>query len=379
MRVFIVLFVQLQVTLFVSLFSGLAPVFVERFTFQLDFRDLFLVTSDWIHGVDPYLHSRFVTPPPSLLPILPLQVFGIVAASFFFLIINSAIVVASLRGTCDRFKMSRRENLLFLAIASMYFPVIFLLERGNLDGIMLGLILVSIFAQNRTIRAIALGLSISFKVYSILLLAPLMLARRWKQLTLTLLTLALLLLAFHSQLSKFAAAQTTRSAELLAAENLCPIGMLSPLSATAVAQPYTLSRVVVLAYLALWIASYAFMLFRHRDSGLTTKSVYSLAWMLAMPLQVFPYTGVLLLPVLALRSCEMADRGVVTIPDRLFLIGFCLTGFQQTAFSWYTQFAPAIRLFDSLNPLGTALVIGSLVLQTSKSKEAGPYPASVAG
>ncbi len=323
-----------------------------------------------MHGNNPYL-DRFVTPPPSLLATLPLQYFGLVLASFLFLIINSTIVVASLRSVCNWFKMSQRESLLLLGIASLYFPVIFLLQRGNLDGIMLGLILVSVFAKNRTIRAIALGLSISFKIYSVLLLAPLMLARQWKRVMLALLTLVLLILAFHSQLGRFAAAQTQRSAELLGAENLCPIEMVLPANVTVVTQHYILKRAVTFAYLALWIASYALMLFRQRDSDLATKSVYSFAWMLAMPLQVFPYTGVLLLPLLALKSREMADRGFLVIPDHLFLIGFFLTGFQQTAFSGYVHFAPAIRIFNTLNPLGTALVIGSLVLQASKSKEAG--------
>ncbi len=370
--VFIALFVQLLFILFVSLITGLAPAFVEKKVFLVDFGSFYSFTENWLRGADPYTSPRMFTPPPSLLVALPLQFISSGFGRIVFLLINIAIVAASLAGICYWFKMTRRASLLLFGIASIYFPVIFLLERGNLDGIMLGLILVSIFAKNRFIKELALSLSIGIKVYSILLLVPLMMARRWKRVMAVLLLLALLMLSFYSLFWSFIDAQTKRSALLVGAENICPIGMFSPISVTHANQHYALSHVVTLTYMTFWIASYAFMLFRNRDSDLKVKALYSLAWMLAMPLMVYPYTGVLLLPLMALKCREMAERGFITIPDRLFLIGFCLVGFQQTAFSSYFQFPLAanlfpyaIRLFDAINPLGTALVIGSLMLQAS--------------
>jgi len=370
--VFIALFVQLLFIIFVSLITGLAPVFVRKYGFQIDFNDFFFATSDWLHGVDPYLNSRFTTSPLILLAALSLQFFGRGYGRIIFLFINIAIVAASLAGICYWFKMTRRASFLLFGIASIYFPVIFLLERGNLDGIMLGLILVSIFAKNRFTKEFALSLSIGIKVYSILLLVPMMLARLWKQVIAVLLLLVLLMLPFHSLFWSFIYAQTKRSGDLPGAENLCPIGMFSPINVTEAHQHYVLSHAVTLVYLAFWLASYAFMLFRNRNSDLKVKAVYSFAWMLAMPLQVFPYTGILLLPLLVLKSCEMAERCFITIPDRLFLIGFCLVGFQQTAFSSYFQFSlaanlfpHAVKIFNTVNLLGTAFVIGSLMLQAS--------------
>ena len=368
-RVFIVLFVQLQCILFVFLITGVAPAFVERFRFQVDFIGFFNVTSDWIHGVDPYLNTRFVTPPPSLLVALPVQFFGLLLGSMVFMCIDLAIIAKSLSCICKWFKLTPRESLLLFGIASMYFPVMFLVERGNLDGIMLGLILVSLFARNRWIKAFALSLSIGIKVYSILLLAPLMLARLWKRATAVVLLLALLMLPFHSLIWNFVISQTRRSAQLFGAENICPIALLCPIDVFGVWQHYALSHAVTLVYLALWIASYAMMLYKNRNSDLTVKSIYSLPWMLAMPLQVFPYTGVLLLPLLVLKSREIAERGLINLPDRLFLMGFCLVGFQQTAFSPYYMHPLLVRLFDAFNPLGTALVIGSLVLQSSNRNQ----------
>lgn len=367
--VFYALFAQLLLILFILLISGQSPVFVQRWVFQLDFTGFFTATSDWLHGVNPYLRTRFFTPPPSLLTALPFQFFGLGLGSLFFLVIDLAIIFTSLNYICSCFKMTQRESNLFFAISSIYFPVIFLLERGNLDGIMLALILVSIFAKNRFIKSFALSLSIGFKVYSILLLAPILLARLWKQVMAVMLFLALLMLPFHALVWNFFLSQTRRTAEVLGAENICPVGILSSVNVTEVTQHYALSHAVTLVYLALWVASYAFMLFKNRYSDLTVKSIYSLAWMTAMPLQVFPYTGVLLLPLLALKCREIAERGLPTLLDRLFLIGFCLVGFQQTAFSSYFHFSSAVRIFDCVNPIGTVLVIVSLALQSSNRNQ----------
>ncbi len=376
-RVFYALFAQLLFILFVLLITGNAPVFVQRWVFQLDFGGFFVATSDWLHGANPYLRLRFFTPPPSLLAALPFQFLGFGFGCIFFLIADLIIIFASLDSICRHFKLTQRESNLFFSISSIYFPVIFLIERGNLDGIMLGLILMSIFAKNRFVKAFALSLSIGFKVYGILLLAPLLLARLWKQVMAVLLFLTLLMLPFYSLIWNFVLSQTRRTAELLGAENICPAGILSPISVSEVAQRYALSHAVTLVYLTLWAASYALMLFRNRNADLPVKSIYSLAWMTAMPLQVFPYTGVLLLPLLALKCREMAQRGLAALPDRLFLIGFCLVGFQQTAFSSYFHFSPAVRIFDSVNPMGTFLVIISLVLQASDRNKLDNPPVPV--
>ena len=263
-------------------------------------------------------------------------------------------------------------------ITSMFFPAIFLVERGNLDGIMLGLMLVSIFAKNRWIKSVALSLSIGFKVYSVLLLVPMLLARMWKRIMAVVLLLALLMLPFYSLIWSFIHAQTRRSAQLLGAENICPIALLCPSDVYDVRQQYPLSHAATLVYLALWIASYAVMLFKNRNSDMTVKAISSFAWMLALPLQVFPYTGVMLLPLLVLKSREIAERGLNYLPDRLFLMGFCLVGFQQTAFSTHFHIPQFVRFFDALNPLGTILVIGSLVVQASNQNQQADTRMSVA-
>jgi hypothetical protein len=364
--VFFALFVQLQLILFISMLSGTTAVFLSRAKFQWDFPDLFHATSDWLHGINPYLNVRIVTPPPSVLATLLLQPFTIDTAAVLFLIVNLTILAASLWSICSWLRMNQRESLLLFGIASMFFPVIFFVASGNLDGMMLGLMLVSLLARNRFLRASALSLSICFKAYSILLLFPFLLARQWKRVMATLALMLLLFLSFHSLFWEFIVAQTRRSTELRGQENLCPIGGVAHYFALDHAHAAAVVYLMA-AYLALWIASYAFMLFRNRGAGLTAQAVYSFAWMLALPLAVFPYTGVLLLPLLALRSHEIAEKGFAAIPDRLFLIGFCLVGFQQTAMSSFFPAHPhQMWLFYAVNPLGTALVILSLVLQSSR-------------
>jgi hypothetical protein len=248
-------------------------------------------------------------------------------------------------------------------------PVHFLVETGNLDGIMLGLILMSIFPENGVLKAFAFSLSIIIKIYSVILFAPLILARKWVQVAVSAIVLPLLLLPFHSLFSSFIRMQAGRTIQVAWLDNICPMGALAV---------FGHNHVLRYIYLVMWIASYGYMLFKNRNSPLSSQMIYSLAWMLAMPMQVIPYTGILLLPLLALKSHEITVKNFVAVSDRLFLIGFCLVGFQQTAVIDYFQSFPlAIKLFGIVNPIGTILVIVSLVLALSGPHISSDEPAQV--
>jgi hypothetical protein len=246
------------------------------------------------------------------------------------------------------------ERLLVFGIASMYFPVIFLVERGNLDGIMLALIVLGIFAKNPVLRAVGLALSFSVKLYSGVLFIPLAIGRRWKTAALAAVLVAGLLVPFHSLLVPFAHRQMGRAAEFHLTENISP-GLF--------VEVFLGGHLWNIAYCVLWLLSYAAMLLRHRDAPLETRMVYSLPWMMALPIHVYAYTGVLLLPLLVLRSREMERSGVVGASGAVFLAGFLLVGFQQTAWLNYFHESLLSRFVCSVaNATGTALVMGSLAL-----------------
>ena len=351
-RSFIALFLQLQLVLLASLISQKPIYLVHKLGTQIDFIDFLRATADWQHGINPYLRSRFVTPPPSLLVGLPFQHFSFGFAANMFFLANIAVITASLWGIYRHFKLTKEEGWLLFGIASIYFPVIFLVERGNLDGIMLGLILLFVFARNSIAKTVGLSLSITIKVYSLLLVTTLIWARRWKQVSMVLALALLISLPFHGLIWQFMHLQSVRSTQISALENLSPADLLG---GNALRLP------VKLIYGLLWLISYSCMLHRHRESPLSVQLIYSFPWMMAMPLQVFPYTGVLMLPVLVLKSQEITANGLLTYRDRIFLIGFFLVGFQQTAMTEYFQWLThSHRLFGWFNSLGTTLVIFAL-------------------
>ncbi len=289
---FIALFVQLQLILFASLASSKAPVFVSKIRLQIDFEDFYIATADWLQGLDPYarldqfLYHRFNKPAPVLLLALPLQHFSEHTAAYIFYAANIIAVVFSLWGICRYFRLSRNESLLLFGISSMYFPVIFVIERGNLDGFTLALIVLSLILKNPLAKGIAQGLSVSLKLYTALLLLPLSITRRWKQALALVVVSSALFLSFHSLFMSFIHSQMARSAENYLFENICPAALAGIF--TSVGE----TRLFKLIYLALWFLSYMSVILRYRKASIERMTIYSLPWMMAFPFLVLPYTGI---------------------------------------------------------------------------------------
>ena len=210
-----------------------------------------------------------------------------------------------------------------------------------------------------------LGLSVALKLYTALLLVPLTVNRRWKQATTTLAVCVALFVSFYPLFASFLRTQMARSVEAYLVENI------SPAALATIFGSYAEGRAFKLTYLAFWLLSYLCMLVRHRRSSLDVQTIYSLPWMMAMPFLVLPYTGILLLPLLALRSREIAARGLMTVYDYLFLGGFLLVGVQPLAmtdyFMWLTH---SHRFFFVINPLGTTVIIGSIAFDPAVREEA---------
>ena len=330
---FIALFLQIQLVLFYSFISYQPPVFVEHFIPQIDLSDFVVApTSDWLHHLNPYLRPRFDKPPATLLVGLPFQHMTPAHAALLFFFADLAVVAASLAAIVRHFRLSRTETLLLFGVASVYWPTFFLIERGNLDGFMLALILVTILSKNSYLQALSFSFSISLKAYSGLLFAPLFAVRAWSRILLAVACLILILLPFHSLIVPFIHSQAARTSDRQLTENLSPALLFAA---------FTNTRRVRVGYFLLWFASYLGMASRYRNAPLNTRMIYSLPWMLAFPFEVYPYTGILLLPVLIQRAREMAFANRITLRDYAFLAGFILVGFQQSA--WAGLLPPVCR------------------------------------
>jgi len=294
---------------------------------------------------------------------LPFQFLGIHYASYAFSATNCLLLGACFYALVEHFRLDWNERLLLLGVFTMFYPVMFLLERGNLDGLMLSLMLLAIFSRNSIVRGLGLGLSVSLKAYSILLLGPFLLGRLRKAVALCLLVVLGLLLSFHSLLLPFLQAQRARSLDSSILENISPAALLPG------GVKYSWLRLV---FTVLWAGSFVFLLHYTRRASVTSRSISSLPWMMAMPLHVFPYTGVLCLPLLVLRHAVVVRRGKVSRGDTLFVAGFLLLGTQQRAATeyliWLTH---SHQLFGTFNALGTVLVMLSTLIH-AKDTAADP-------
>jgi hypothetical protein len=356
-----------------SLIAQSGPVFVQHIVFGWDFRDFYLAATDWLHRTNPYLLTRFDKPPLVLIvgTFFSWLPYGIAVLTFFAL--NLAIIVASVRACARKLNLPHQCTNDLTWIALLYYPVYFLIERGNLEGLVLGCFCWAFCTKNRYVRPVLVALAAGLKLYPLLLLAPAIRNRKWRFTLTLLLAFVLLLLPFYRLANPFLHAMATRGAQYepyhQQMENISPAGILIVIAGHQVGK---------WIFLVFWIATLALMLYRQKQSSEDRIILPFLAWMAAFPLWVFPYVGVLLLPVLAWKLGEMKDQKP-DLWDKLFVAGFLLVGVQATALSVYFQREPpaafhgpppAHPIFHWMNSLGMLLILASLAFQKARSNPA---------
>ena len=146
-RLFILFFAQLFLLILISFIQQSGPVFVQRFFFGLDYYDFYLGASDLFHHLDPYLRGRIYTPPSSILVGLLLSWLPFKWAAGTYLVLNVGSIFASIKVLARQFGLSRQNEFALLGITAAFYPVYFVVERGNLDGIMLALLVFGFRCQ----------------------------------------------------------------------------------------------------------------------------------------------------------------------------------------------------------------------------------------
>ena len=134
-KLFVIFFVQLFLLILVSFVEQGGPVFVYRYFFGLDFHDFYLGASDLFHHLDPYIRGRLFTPPSSILIGIALFHLPFKIATLIVFVINIGLIFASLLALARQFGLTQSNRLALLGVAATFYPVYFVVERGNLDGI----------------------------------------------------------------------------------------------------------------------------------------------------------------------------------------------------------------------------------------------------
>lgn len=357
-KIFVVLYAQLLLILAASFVMQNGPVFVVRFFFGLDFYDFHRAALDWLKGVDPY-QGRLFTPPFSMCIGLLLSWLPFKIARLVFFVLNITLVFVSLRSFSDQVGLSKSNRAALIAIATVFYPFYFLVERGNIDGIVLALFVLGFRARSSILRAVMLGLSLATKVYSILLVAVLLRKRQWKFSAGAILVSLLVQMPFLRLIPIFLRAVSQRAGMFRIDENVSPSSIFYVLTAPVIPRYWSI------AFFIAWAATLAAKLLRDHDPDILTKWPFYVPWLISFPLIVYPYSAILTLPLVALLAAGSQNRKS-SRAESTIAIGFCLLGFQAVAWTGYvsmfTRFAVLLHLVPALGTL--LMMIGSVGLRS---------------
>jgi uncharacterized membrane protein len=139
-----------------------------------DFKDFYQAASNLHAGKQLYEIERFVTPPFSAYIFLPFLGLNLEQAFKSFVVCNLIFVLIGLYLAAQcLLREAKREHFLILCFFTcLSFPFIFLLQRGNIDGIVFLFLMLSIYFWHRhgALAGSLLSIAVSLKVYPILIL-----------------------------------------------------------------------------------------------------------------------------------------------------------------------------------------------------------------
>jgi hypothetical protein len=146
------------------------PLFLSEYRFS-DFTQLFLSAQQ----TDPYSVAKVSYPPFGLLMFDSIGFMSARQATLLVLTVSWA-VIASIFWNAINFAtdLNPREKVLLLASAIFSFPLLFALDRGNLDVVAMSLVLLAFWSQKKqsspVLSGVILGISSAIKIYPLLLL-----------------------------------------------------------------------------------------------------------------------------------------------------------------------------------------------------------------
>lgn len=164
------MFASLLVLVFLSLLTQTRIEVVHFVYLGLDFHDYYQAAQKWLAGEDPYAVSRFVTPPLSLLHAALLSGMGFAAARYVFMGFNVLLLLAVLRWVQDRLPNRQIRYVDWVLFAFASFPTQMLIERGNVDGVIMALLAGCLFAESLILVALCFVLAVLIKIYPLIFL-----------------------------------------------------------------------------------------------------------------------------------------------------------------------------------------------------------------
>jgi hypothetical protein len=345
---------------FVLLVQWLLLVYVLRFSPGTriapfsgdDFIFFYSAAGYFLSGHSPYLESGFIPLPSALMVPLALHWMPYARAASAYKVINGAVVIAAMLWLCRELRLTRANAALVMVITLTYGPFYSVVGEGNLDALMMALLVASC-ARHRLVRAVALGLSIGTKFYSLLLLPVWVVQRRWREILLGAAVLAMMLLPFAPYLADALHRVTQRTAIFFIVGNQSPAVLFVDWFG------YKRKWLWHSCYAALWGGTLLLRLVcdacGEGEEQRRWLALKYLPWMASAPILVFYYTSVILLPFGALLVAVNQQRSLRRF-EWLMVLGFILTGLYPLVFN-LDLIWPFEPLFKVLAPIGLTLIL----------------------
>jgi hypothetical protein len=161
-----------------SLITDLPFTLLQRYPLGLDFGDFYRAAERYVSGTPLYVDLRYVTPPTAAILFAPLTFLSLRSATLLFLVVNLVVVCLGL----VIIKRNSGCSWLLVPGALLSYPVLFLLERGNVDGLVFLLVAFTLVGWGRrdTWIGVTLMMASLLKVYPLLLFIPAAIERRWR-------------------------------------------------------------------------------------------------------------------------------------------------------------------------------------------------------
>ncbi|HEU5404214.1 MAG TPA: glycosyltransferase 87 family protein [Terriglobales bacterium] len=332
-----------------------------RFFLGNDFAYLYNAAGLFLSGKSPYGERNFIPLPPALYLPMALHHLASWNALIAFRTINFVLVVAAMLWLCRELKLNLLNSALVLVITVTYGPFYSLLAGGNLDGLMLVLMVLAC-ARRVWLRGAFLGFSIGTKLYSALLLPVLLLRRRWREALWAIVVLGVAMLPFVAYWPEAFSSVLHRSSTIRLGSTLRLDGNESPAVLFILLFGQTKVWLWRSCYVALWggtllmkmVADWAD---RSKGEEERFRGLEYLPWMAAAPLLVFTYTGTILLPLMALLIRKNQERGL-SWAEWVIGAGFVPTGLYPVVLSQLLprgQYVATITMVAA--PLGIAAMM----------------------
>jgi hypothetical protein len=342
----------------------------------LDFVDFHNAALDIISGQTPYMRHRFVTPPFSAIPLLPLAVLPQHDAVRVLVGINIVLLITGALLLIRSFELDRPTSLLFLLVCAFSPTTLMLVERGNIDGlIFVALCIMFALGATNPLAGAAVAIVIAMKVYPAIFVGPLLV--RSRRTAITAVALLVLIILFSAVVlpggyTEFFANQIRRASIPRLHENLSSlvlfwgIGQLLPKSAQAIpVAGGALLYIGLLCTCLLYDYRLSAQLDRpNRNFLFATYTVFCVN----MPNVVYAYSGVVLLILVAATG----QRGLLISKTRAYHVAILAGCVMIPALSFTTTLGPEWLAMNFVPPIANlCLLINVMIIRLEIARIVG--------